>query len=700
MADEPRKLFKTISLEERLAASEYNKLPSPTPASNDTQGSPTINTPKQTADKSGESPEIGEMSETQDKANQSPQTAEIQPTEDKNSDQIQIPKSQLTQAKEGIVTSNLVSIGTKEPIILKTLLKSPQSELPQPLPFQTPTLITSPTPGGTATAFASSISLEDRLNQSSVTSTQHLPQYFLSDLYTGFLTINTAWTTPKIEDVVEEALPPNTIPPSANQIQEAAVAFLDTQYPPQGVGQETPLSELSILQLQGAFILNNIIQSFVSTDSPSNESAVLLSQGTFTSNNVTNSFVEVVDATPIAQINQGGIDLPIYEVAVDQGVTTDIPSPLNEITIAARQGLVIENSQITESAITLDLLRYETDRALAFASPRIKHGTTVLTLQQHTASKQNAVDFPISFHGEGNPNTEFTTIELTNSIIPVLGIEAYLQQRTQAVNAPESLHGSTVADPFVTNENDKLAQAPAISTDFPQPTNAGLIPDGYSAAGTTPNLDVGDTPAPRYSSSTPAPPSSGASPIVRAVPKGQAGLTEDAQKAESNDDFIKLKVTSVRTGTTIQLKAYLTAWSDGMSATWADVQYVGRQDTLKQFTGVTRAISIAFMLPSFKEGDLELNMKKLQDLIGMTTVGQFGGNYLKGPLCKLELGGLINSYVAFSSIKWDFDPAEATMDLKAGLPHLFKVSLDGAVLGTNDDKLLEAGNAGYFAKTY
>ena len=137
-----------------------------------------------------------------------------------------------------------------------------------------------------------------------------------------------------------------------------------------------------------------------------------------------------------------------------------------------------------------------------------------------------------------------------------------------------------------------------------------------------------------------------------------------------------------------------------MDAQWADIKSVGRQDTLKQFTGVTRAVSFAVLLPSHKPTDLDYNMKKLQNLILMTTVGKLGGKYILGPVCKLKVGGLINSYVAFSSIKWDFDPAEATMDLDKGLPHLLKVSFDAAVLGTNDDKLLGTDRPGIFAKTY
>ena len=146
----------------------------------------------------------------------------------------------------------------------------------------------------------------------------------------------------------------------------------------------------------------------------------------------------------------------------------------------------------------------------------------------------------------------------------------------------------------------------------------------------------------------------------------------------------------------------VTAYSDGFSANWNDVQYVGRQDTLKQFAGVTRAVSFAVLLPSFSKADIAVNMKKLNLLAGMTVVGGFkpGANYITGPLCKLKIGNLIDAYCAFSSLKWDFDPAEATFDIDEGMPHMLKVSLDATVLADGDDKLLNGTNGNYFGKKY
>ena len=123
--DEPRKLFKTISLEERLAGSIYD----------------------------------------------------IDPAKNANS------------KKEGVDLKANPNIPGKNAQILKRLsIGRNQQESPN-LKRTKSLLSTQLGIPPTRSVFASSISLENRLKQTSVTSTQHLPQYFLSDLYTGYLTI-------------------------------------------------------------------------------------------------------------------------------------------------------------------------------------------------------------------------------------------------------------------------------------------------------------------------------------------------------------------------------------------------------------------------------------------------------------------------------------------------------------------------------
>lgn len=645
MAEEPRKLFKTISLEERLASSEYNRLPNKLPASSNTQGSPQIN-----------------------------KSAEPQ---DKNSDNINIPQSQLTLPKEGIVLKGVIGVEDKQPIILKTLVQSPQALLSPPRLFDTTPLLDSTRPLA-RTLFASSISLQDRLKQSSVTNTTHLPQYFLTDLYTGYLTIS-PFSTLAISDTQDIGALANPISELTILTRQDAQVTLD--------GRK---SENLVLLEQGTIVQNNTYKSLTLPEDVPSQDAILVAQGTFISNNIANSFSNIVESIPTANINQGAIELPIYEVAINQGITLDETTPIGELEIGALQGLFIDNNQIQGSVIginesfqtfqltdsptpnislifdtiqlsnsstpTLNVLGYQADRALAFGSPRIKHGTTILVVQQ------------------------------------------YLENRTQAVNDPISIHGAVVANPFTLNENDKLAQSPAIDTAPPTP-NPALIPPEYSAI-----VGLGNS----YNQGRPTGESvlENTAPSVQASTSPAADPRKDLDDPSSDTDLLTITITpeGTRFPSPIRIKAYLTAFSDGMTANWNDLKYVGRQDTLKQFTGVTRAVSFAVLMPSFNAADVTNNLNKLERIINATVVGSFnpGDNYLTGPLARLRIGGLINSYVAFSSVKWDFDPAEATFEIDPesparGLPHLLKVSFDCAVLSTSEGRLLNGAEGNYFA---
>ena len=90
----------------------------------------------------------------------------------------------------------------------------------------------------------------------------------------------------------------------------------------------------------------------------------------------------------------------------------------------------------------------------------------------------------------------------------------------------------------------------------------------------------------------------------------------------------------------------------------------------------------------------------LNKLADATVIGNMSGMYVKGPLCKVKIGNLINSYCAFASMGWDFDPAEATVDLDNDLPHLLKVSFEAAVLADQSDKLLGSKSGQYFGQIY
>ena len=130
---------------------------------------------------------------------------------------------------------------------------------------------------------------------------------------------------------------------------------------------------------QGTVFNNGTFESLTDPEDRTNDSTVLQLQGTFFSNN---QFLSLTSTeTPVAVLNQGTIELPIWNPTNNQGATVEEETPLDGNNIAILQGMVVENSQIKGSVIenseletlslenspipSLDILSYETDRMLA-----------------------------------------------------------------------------------------------------------------------------------------------------------------------------------------------------------------------------------------------------------------------------------------------------------------------------------------------
>lgn len=154
---------------------------------------------------------------------------------------------------------------------------------------------------------------------------------------------------------------------------------------------------------------------------------------------------------------------------------------------------------------------------------------------------------------------------------------------------------------------------------------------------------------------------------------------EDPARQNAIENNLKI-VVSGNLGS-VSFPAYLTSLTDGMTPSWNDLQYVGRQETFKTFKGVSRAGSVGFKIVSLNPTEAKSNKAKLNKLIGMTSVGTAGGTYVIAPLCTLTVGKwFVNKTVTFNSCKIDVDLADATWDIDQGLPQIVNVSLDFAVI--------------------
>lgn len=629
--------FKTISLVDKLKGSIYDKDFKGTAKQNNPQGSPEVNT--------------------------------IPLSENKDSSKINLPKSQLTLPREGVVLKGLPTPETKESVILKGLADGPQAQYPTPQPLKFIPLSATNIPSA-RTRFASTVSLVDRLKQPSgdlgnPPNTVGLPTYFLSDLYTGYLNISRFLTSPidSIQNIINLELPISVSSILAGQDPNTQLT--------------TPLEDSTILIGQGTVFNNGNFESLIQKEARESNDTILQLQGTFFSNNEFISLVQL--ETPIATINQGEVNLPIWNYVNEQGGTLSVTIPEGDIQIAVLQGMVVSNGIIIGSLIepsklqtislqnstipSLDILAYQTDRLLAFAAPKIKHGSGLIEVTRHDGDKQKSQQSPESKHGAAEGLSKPTLPKDKDEI---------------AVGNNKTLI-PLLPSPQITafEESDTVTPTP-----FPR-----IVGDGFLKASIKQFTPV------EYN--------------VKEAEEGNLkryGITA-FQTSESNlpaTHYINaLPITfTPEGGKPIKVPCYLTSFSDGFGASWNDVNYVGRQDTLKQFKGVTRALSFALLVPSFSKAELKANMAMLNKLADATVIGTMSGKYVKGPLCKLKIGNLINSYCAFSSMKWDFDPAEATMDIDEHLPHMLKVSFDAAVLADRNDKLLGSKSGDYFGSIY
>ena len=627
--DEPRKLFKTISLEERLAGSIYD----------------------------------------------------IDPAKNANS------------KKEGVDLKANPNIPGKNAQILKRLsIGRNQQESPN-LKRTKSLLSTQLGIPPTRSVFASSISLENRLKQTSVTSTQHLPQYFLSDLYTGYLTIKPFRTqATKLQNIGN--LKTITI---GGTVENQSQSILITTTPSTSV----------ILVSQGTIDTVGSFTSLTPEQKPIGELNVLTSQGTFLR---LGKYLSFTNPTTPNNVVQGTVDIKKITVIPNQGPGV-IPNSVPSIsTIARLQGLVVSDGILRGSAVPLakplpgialensptpqlaaladnvsledsptpllNMLGYEADRALAFLAPQIKHGSTTVGGFETDTNRNPPKDTTAPTVGPAqpdpnrNPPKEFTS--------PAI-----------AEDTPSSLLGL--------DDLNQIESAVETGVDFPG-SNQGSLSTYTALSYGQLKREVTETSAGR---------GLGSQDMVRGSVKQIGvgrGAVQNVQDQDGNDfkDFINIIIRGGTPLKKIRLKAYLDSFSDSFTAEWGSTKYVGRQDTFYNFTGASRAVSFAVKVPAFSAVDLIPNFDKINQLIGMTQVGSFNSNskYLEGPLCQLTLGNLlVKTHCIFNSVKIDFDPKETPFDIDVQLPQLVTISFDATILASNNDELLNSNTNIYYGNS-
>jgi hypothetical protein len=613
--------------------------------------------------------------------------------------------------------------------------------LPTIIPFTTQPISKLAIPF-TNTKFRSAISLVDRLKQPTLGTTAHLPQYFLADQYTDYIKIKPTTVFEHTSTIVIQS--PSTITNQGNITISSPNAT-----PAQG-GLNPVIPTFNSTTAQGIIFSNGLFSSVINITVPSYNS--LLLQGVYQQGS---NYVSVANITLTPQsVFQGpGTDptMPIsqYSVTILQGLvfgqSNELVSPINPaipvtIPIVVPASITITNPIATpiqggvnptpitfepnRTAPILNVLRYAADRALAFFVPKVKHGSANINGTQFASSfipNQGTTPPPKN----GNFNSEFSRFNqvspllngilgvdgdrLNNVLRSLLGSDYDLVKAAYNDNNQKSpkylsiqyVNGDRTLNPNVifakalgaTTPTDRLGTFVLEQVQFPKPINGEGSISNYKT------LSYDQIRARANSSSQQRPDfrktlgivvKDGASVNVRGVTRGDQ---------EYANDLISLRVTSMRDNSTINFRAFITNFSDSFNMTWSDINYVGRQDTIKTFKGVTRGASVGFKVAALYESDMAINYGKLNRLVKMAAVGSSNvdGKYIVGPLCKITMGKwFTNTPCVFNSIKFDIQTAEYSWDIDKQMPHLVDVSLDFAILGDITGKPMDSANNDYF----
>ena len=150
-------------------------------------------------------------------------------------------------------------------------------------------------------------------------------------------------------------------------------------------------------------------------------------------------------------------------------------------------------------------------------------------------------------------------------------------------------------------------------------------------------------------------------------------------------DLVKVFLSSPRDGIGLQFRAYVTAFSDNYTTNYADVNYVGRPETLKIYKGATRNINLGFKVPLFSEEELPIVYQKLEKLVHTGIMGKVAqSTYMTGPFLQLTVGGWLHKTpVIINTLKYDTVPLDYSWDISKEVPQVIDVTMDFIALSDN-----------------
>jgi len=708
------KLFKTISLEERLKESVHNTLPN-LPKGSD-QGVTQLQAKKIIA-----KPKISSLKITP-------------PTADRSSD---------------ILKSTLRSKGAKPTAVLQPFI---------------PTDLTKRDPPLSNTKFRSSINLSNRLTQPFLGTTAHLAQYFLSDVNTNYIKIkpftvfnhtSNVTVSPFITKPIQGNTDPITLP-STILAQGEVTLIKPKEALQEGLilvnGALKSTTNITIAAqdiLQKAFIFKNgVFTSTTKLGNPLQE--VTQGEGTNPTISTSTPFIEKLQG--IVLVNNKVVSLTVVSKAtanVKQGEEqiinrqSDPVTNINEVVVPFTShirhlmrpvdtndgpGVVswgnnkitgLKKSIRTEVAL-LDHQKVNAPQVNTFFDPLafsfnkgsaiFYHGDIDGLINYYPQDnsiwsiKARAVA-PLLLLGDGTTTVILgdylkTPTTWDYSKIPANGTATYYGTTTdlpkyEGVQLIKNI-GNTVAQE---NPNNAVLVAmtgtDTLLTYITNNTTGTLKSNGAATSGPQPK-------SARYKTKTYAEITTAAKSAISTQStkvEGMYSTTGNLKVGLSGvGDFITLKIASKTGAGAETFTAYLTSFSDSFASSWNDITYVGRQDSLKSFKGVARLGNIGFKVVAMNADELKQLYKKLTNLAKIVAVGgSDGSNYVIGPLCAITVGKWFkNSPCIFDSLKYDIDLADTSWDIDYQMPQLVSVTMGFTLLGDTNGAPMNSKTNAYF----
>ncbi len=159
------------------------------------------------------------------------------------------------------------------------------------------------------------------------------------------------------------------------------------------------------------------------------------------------------------------------------------------------------------------------------------------------------------------------------------------------------------------------------------------------------------------------------------------------------NDLCKFRIAVINNGpnegkraTYLHFRAYINGFTDNYAATWNDVQYVGRGNVFKNYSGFTRDIQMGFTIVATSKAELIPMFTKLNFLASSLAPDYTSAGFMRGNMVRMTVGGYLYevpgvltslTYTIPDDTTWEIaiDTEGKSDSSVKELPHRIEVSL-------------------------